>query len=63
MPVTGEGLATSLRSGLDATRAVIEARKRKCAAEVIYLETIDGILGRFREVASFGRCAAEALGR
>jgi flavin-dependent dehydrogenase len=60
VPVTGEGLATSLRSGLDAARAVVEARECRGTAAEIFLETTDEILDRFQEVASFGRCVAEA---
>ncbi len=61
VPVTGEGLAMSLRSGLDAARAVIEARKRKEPVEKIYLEIIDGVLARFSELGPVGRGIGEAL--
>lgn len=47
-------------AGPGGAREVIEARERKCSAEGIYLDTIDEILGRFREVARFGRRVGEA---
>jgi flavin-dependent dehydrogenase len=59
VPVTGEGLATALRSGRDAAHAVVEARERGQMAAGIFLEAIDEILGRFHEVASFGRRVIE----
>lgn len=53
--MTGEGLATALKSGLEAAQAITEARERKQEAESIYLAKVDELLTRFREVHAFGR--------
>ena len=54
-PVTGEGLATSLKSGLEAANSVIEAKKSGEKAGGIYLKFIDELLARFHDINSFGR--------
>ena len=63
VPVTGEGLATSLESGRRAARAVVAAKQAREPAETRYLASVDSLLSRFREVASCGeqsmRAAAE----
>jgi hypothetical protein len=46
------GCATSLKSGLEAAHAVVEA---------LYLKAVDELLVRFREVSSFGQRVAVAM--
>ncbi len=47
IPVTGEGLASSLKSGLDAAYSIIEAKEKGMVAEEVYLKKIDDILSKF----------------
>jgi flavin-dependent dehydrogenase len=63
IPVTGEGLAMSLKSGLAAARAVIEAKESRGEAEAIYLKAVDEVRGRFRELDACSRRVAEAMAR
>ena len=55
VPVTGEGLATSLKSGLEAARAIMEARESNQLVESVYLRATDELLTRFHDIHSFGR--------
>ena len=55
VPVTGEGLNMALKSGLEAARAVAEAKQSGTRAAGIYLKIVDELLTRFQEIEVFGR--------
>ncbi len=54
IPITGEGLASSLKSGQYAADAVIEAKRNSEKADRIYLESVDVMLSKFKDIYSFG---------
>ncbi len=60
VPVTGEGLATSLATGRHAARAVIEASQGGPPAAEAYLGQVDELLARYQEIEVFGRQAGVA---
>jgi flavin-dependent dehydrogenase len=60
VPVTGEGLATSLATGRHAAHAVIEASEGGPPAAETYLGQVDELLARYREIEVFGRQAGVA---
>ncbi len=55
MPVTGEGVGTALLTGLEAAKAVIEARERNGTADEAYLKVIDEIIGKFQSIYQFSK--------
>ncbi len=55
MPVTGEGVGTSLMSGRDAATAIIEATKSGKKASELYLKTIDDCIARFQDIYQFSK--------
>ncbi len=55
MPVTGEGVGTSLMSGLDAANAIIKAKQDGSTASEIYLKTIDDCIVKFQDIYQFSR--------
>ncbi len=55
IPVSGEGLSTSLKSGRDAAQAVIEASQGKGPAADSYLMRVDELITKFRDINSYGR--------
>jgi flavin-dependent dehydrogenase len=60
IPVTGEGLATSMKAGMDAAEAVVSAAGESTKAESIYLERVDRLLAKFHDIAAFGKRVEEA---
>ncbi len=61
VPVTGEGLATSLVTGRHAARAVVGASEGGPPAAETYLSEVDELLARYREIEIFGRQAGVAM--
>jgi menaquinone-9 beta-reductase len=55
IPVTGEGLATSLKGGLDAANSIITAKKTHLNAEAIYLESVEKLLNKYHDILIFGK--------
>lgn len=55
MPVTGEGVGTSLKSGLDAAHAIIKAKQSGIDVAATYLETIDEFIVKFQDIYAFSR--------
>lgn len=55
MPVTGEGVGTSLKSGLEASKAILEAKEGNAKAADVYLKTIDELIVKFQDIYSFSR--------
>lgn len=55
MPVTGEGVGTSLMTGLEAANAVIEARAKGTTAEAGYSAVIESITAKFQDIYRFSR--------
>lgn len=55
MPVTGEGVGTSLKSGLEAALAILAAKKSGGKAEGAYLKVIDEFIVRFQDIYAFSR--------
>ena len=55
MPVTGEGVGTSLMTGLEAANAIIEAWEKGGMAEAAYLKVIDDISGKFQSIYQFSK--------
>ena len=60
-PISGEGFATALKTGVDAALSVVESHKNEQQAEGAYLKRIDHMLSVFREISRFGTCLATAL--
>jgi len=60
IPVSGEGLSTSLKSGLDAANAVIEAQSSGKMAGGIYMKKINELLEKFKDIQSFASCIKQA---
>ncbi len=60
-PISGEGLAMALKTGLHAAEAVIESHRGNELAEGPYLRKIDEILSVFREIAAHGQQIVTAL--
>lgn len=60
-PISGEGFATALKTGVDAASSIIESRRTNEKAERAYLERIDHMLSVFSEISRFGRCLTTAL--
>ncbi len=55
MPVTGEGLGTSLKSGFNAATAIIKASEAGGKSEQAYLKTIDEFTTKFQDTYAFSR--------
>ena len=55
MPVTGEGVGTSMISGRDAANAIINSTKSGQKASEIYLKTIDDCVAKFRDIYQFSK--------
>ncbi len=55
MPVTGEGLGTSLKSGLNAATAIIKSKETGDKSEDTYLQTIDEFITKFQATYAFSR--------
>ncbi len=55
MPVTGEGVGTSLMTGLEAANAIIEACENGGTAAEVYLKVIDEISGKFQNIYQFSK--------
>ncbi len=60
MPVTGEGVGTALKSGMDAAGAILQAVAGEGYAAGIYLPTIDEIVAKYQDIYSFSRRIKEA---
>lgn len=54
IPITGEGLASSLLSGRHAAESIVEAGNKSVPAEDIYLEWISGMLSRYQDIYRTG---------
>ena len=55
MPVTGEGVGTSMKSGFDAANAIIAAKRGGEGAQDAYLRTIDEVIEKFQDIYAFSR--------
>jgi flavin-dependent dehydrogenase len=55
IPVTGEGLAASLKGGLDAANSIIAAKKNDLNAEALYLESVEHLLKKYHDIIAFGK--------
>jgi menaquinone-9 beta-reductase len=55
IPITGEGLATSLKGGLDAANSIIAAKKTNLNAEEIYLESVENLLHKYHDIITYGK--------
>lgn len=53
VPITGEGIGTSMMSGLSAAAAVTKAVKSGEKAEKHYLEDLEQLLSKFKQIYSF----------
>jgi flavin-dependent dehydrogenase len=60
-PISGEGFATALKTGIDAALSIIESHQTKQLAQSAYLERIDHIVSVFSEISRFGGCLKTAL--
>ena len=54
LPITGEGLAPSLLSGMYAANSIIEAKDKSGNAGGIYLERVHGLLKKYSEIYQHG---------
>lgn len=54
IPISGEGLTSSLKSGQYAALSIIEAIDKSFDAESIYLEKVNTIINKFREIYEKG---------
>ncbi len=54
IPVTGEGISTSLWSGREAAGAIIKAKESNKQAGGIYLKAVDELLVKFKDINAFG---------
>lgn len=55
MPVTGEGLGTSLKSGFNAATAIIKTKETGDKSDITYLQTIDEFITKFQDIYAFSR--------
>ncbi|NQT73355.1 MAG: NAD(P)/FAD-dependent oxidoreductase [Chloroflexi bacterium] len=55
MPVTGEGVGTSLKSGLDAAKSIIQSEETGDKSDITYLQTIDELVAKFQDIYAFSR--------
>jgi flavin-dependent dehydrogenase len=60
MPVTGEGVGTSLLSGREAANAIIDSSRNVITASDKYMITIDKCLTRFQEIYQFSKRIKQA---
>ena len=60
-PISGEGLAMALKTGVDAAGAIVESQRGKQTAQDGYLRSIDHILSVFSEISRHGACMPAAL--
>jgi flavin-dependent dehydrogenase len=52
VPITGEGIGTAMMSGFSAAAAVVRAAESGEKAEEYYLENIDDMLSKFKQIYS-----------
>ena len=55
MPVTGEGVGTSMKTGAEAANAIIQSVKGNQPVDAVYMKTIEDIIGRFKDTYQFSR--------
>ncbi|MBQ62731.1 MAG: hypothetical protein CMQ19_11745 [Gammaproteobacteria bacterium] len=60
-PISGEGLAMALKTGVDAASAIVESKQGKHSAQETYLHHIDHIISVFGEISRDGACMLTAL--
>lgn len=63
MPVTGEGVGTSLKSGLEAALAILATKQGGEKAEGAYLKKIDEFITKFQDIYAFSRRIKEAASK